>query len=150
MNLEELIKGRKDEILVDEIYSFFDSFLENSPIKELKDIKVSGRFFRDIDDLIYIDLNVNGNMLIEDSVSLEDVYYPFSIKIEEKLEEFLTNEENILDIMEFLWQNIVLEIPLRYSSVEDVSKYSGDGWKLINENDKKTNNPFESLLKDKE
>ena len=55
-------------------------------------------------------------------------------------------EENILDIYAILWQNIVLEVPLRYSKVEDYGKYQGDGWKLVSEEELKLkNNPFSAL-----
>ena len=42
--------------------------------------------------------------------------------------------QNYIDIIPIIWQNIVLEIPLRVVS-EDVSDSvtSGDGWKLIRE-----------------
>lgn len=151
MNLEELLKGRTDSIDIEEVYSFDEEYLEDSEIKRLDNIKVSGRIYKDSDELFYVDINVSGEMCLEDSISLELVNYQFSIEINEKLEEFLTNNENTLDIMEFLWQNIVLEVPLRYTNVDNISKYSGDGWKLIDESDtKKTNNPFESLLNDKE
>ena len=35
--------------------------------------------------------------------------------------------------MAILWQNIVLEVPLQFTKVEDLSKFHGDGWKLISE-----------------
>ena len=56
--------------------------------------------------------------------------------------------ENSLDIIELLWENIVLEIPLKYTKVEDLSKFHGDGWKLVSEEEATTShNPFNELLK---
>ena len=71
-----------------------------------------------------------------------------SLKIEGDLKEFITNLENSLDIIELLWENIVLEIPLKYTKVEDLSKFHGDGWKLVSEEEATTShNPFNELLK---
>ena len=65
-------------------------------------------------------------------------------------EKMVKHFENIVDIFQLLWENIVLEVPLQFTKVEDLSKFHGDGWKLISEDDYKTsgNNPFSDLLKD--
>ena len=89
-------------------------------------------------------------MKIQDSITLEEVIYPFSIEIDDKLSDFIENNENSLDINEILWQNIVLEVPLRFTIVEDYSKIKGDGWKLVSEEDLVKNNPFNTLLKDED
>ena len=67
----------------------------------------------------------------------------FLIYIEENLEK----DENSIDILPILWQNIVLEVPLRFTKVNDLSKYNGDGWKLISEEEASStsNNPFLEL-----
>ena len=57
-------------------------------------------------------------------------------------------KQNILDIFEFLWENILLEVPLHYTKVKDLHKFRGDGWKLIHEDEIKNDNPFHDLLKD--
>ncbi len=111
-------------------------------------MKVVGEITRQTDDIDYVDLDVSGVMILQDSISLEDIEYPFSLKIEGDLKEFITNLENSLDIIELLWENIVLEIPLKYTKVEDLSKFHGDGWKLVSEEEATTShNPFNELLK---
>ena len=47
-------------------------------------------------------------------------------------------------------ENIVLEIPIRYSEVTNYDEYKGDGWRVISEEEKieNTNNPFKDLLKE--
>ena len=57
--------------------------------------------------------------------------------------------ENTLDILDFLWENIVLEIPLQFTKVRDLSKFHGDGWRVISEEElQNSQNPFFDLLKD--
>ena len=89
-------------------------------------------------------------MKLNDSVSLEPVNYPFSFKISENVAEFLEKDQFTLDIISILWENIVLEIPIRYSEVTNYDEYKGDGWRVISEDEKKvnTNNPFKDLLKE--
>ena len=90
-------------------------------------------------------------MIIKDSISNEDVNYPFDIEYNDFIEENCRKNQNTLDIFEVLWEHIVLEVPLQFTKVEDLSKFHGDGWKLISEDDLKiNNNPFSNLLKDLE
>ena len=91
-------------------------------------------------------------MKLNDSVSLEPVLYPFSFKISENVSEKLENDQFTLDIIAILWENIVLEIPIRYSEVTDYKNLTGDGWKVISEDEQvnNTNNPFKELLNWKE
>ena len=105
----------------------------------------------DIDELTdYIKATITGNIIIEDSISLEPLEYPISIEYDDILEENCKKNENTLDIFQFLWENIVLEIPLQFTKVEDLSKFHGDGWRLISEDElkKHNTNPFSELLKD--
>ena len=98
------------EVKIDTYLSFNTNYLEKSTIKRLNDVKVVGTISKDSNKDNILKASVTGEMLLEDSVSLEDVNYPFSIQVEEKIEE---NSENTIDIMDILWQNIILEIPLK-------------------------------------
>ena len=148
INLEELNSNVKDEILFSDSVVFSDDDIENTEIKKLDEVSVNGRIYKNSSDEFIMEAVLSGQMHLEDSISLEDVIYPFSIKIEENIEENLEKDQNTIDIIPILWQNIVLEVPLRYTNVDDYSNYSGDGWKLVSEKETKTNNPFLEL-KDK-
>lgn len=145
IKLEELNANVKSEILIDKSISFSQEYFINSDIKELNDVRIQGKIYKDSSDELILEAMVSGNMLLEDSISLEDVLYPFSINIEENIEEILEKDKNSIDIIPILWQNIVLEVPLRYTEVKDISSYSGDGWKLIGEEEASNNNPFLEL-----
>ena len=94
--------------------------------------------FKNRDELVeYIKCNISGEMIIADSISLEPIEYPFFIEYDDIIEENCKKSENTLDIFQFLWENIVLEVPLQFTKVEDLSKFHGDGWKLISEDDYK-------------
>ncbi len=138
-----------DKLPIDGDYVIPKEIITDKRIIELDKIKLNNSYIENIDNELYINANITGKMKIHDSVSLEEVWYPFNIKIDEKIDDFIEKGEKYLDIIVFLWQNIVLEVPLRYSIVDDYGKYQGDGWKLVSE-EELVNNPFNTLLKDED
>ena len=150
IDLTLLYSGSIDSISFDGLYTIPKEMYDNSEVIDLNEVEVSNSIIKRIEDDFYINMSIKGKMTIKDSITLEDVKYPFSIEIDDKLSEFIQNNENSLDIIEILWQNIVLEVPLRYTEVSDYEKYQGDGWKLVSEEDLVNNNPFNTLLKDED
>ena len=148
MNIDlSLLHSRTiEELDITGDYDIPKEYYENSDIKNIETIHVSGVITYTEEE--HIKCSIEGNIVILDSISLEEVKYPISIKYDDIVEETCKKSENILDIFEFLWENIVLEVPLQFTKVEDLSKFHGDGWKLVDENDiKNDNNPFLELLK---
>ncbi len=135
------------EYTINENINLPKTYYEQSEIQDIKNLKVVGKFYLD-NDKIHGVLTIDGIMILLDSISLERIEYPFSIKYDDILEENLKKDANKLDLFEFLWENIVLEVPLKFTKVEDLSKFHGDGWKLISEEENNDNfNPFNELLK---
>ena len=132
-------------------YFLDKDYYENTDIIDLKEIKVKGNITKkDTEEGLkdYIECSISGTMVIEDSISLEPVDFPYEIFYSDFLWENWLKSENILDIFSFLWENIVLEVPLRFTKVQDLSKFQGDGWRVISEEEINHNNPFRELLKD--
>ena len=134
-------------------YNITSEYFDGTDIKKLDDVIVEGSIHRDEDYSInfvdHIRCTIEGKMVINDSISLDEIEYPYFIEYDDILEENCKKSENTLDIFQFLWENIVLEVPLQFTKVEDLSKFHGDGWRLISEEElKDTNNPFNELLKD--
>lgn len=142
-----------DKVDITNIYTIPEDYFGTTGVKKLEDIKVDGYVYLspsedDIEEEVdSINCKIEGNMIIEDSISLEPVQYPFSINYDDIIEENCKKNENTLDIFSFLWENIVLEVPLQFTKVEDFSKFRGDGWKLVSKNElTENNNPFSELL----
>ena len=137
MKLDVNYLNRFSKIEIDEDVTFDESYLEKSEIRRLNNVHVSGIVEVDYEDNINLSLNITGTMVLPCAVTLNDVEYEFSSEIEEslgKFEEIYKNNINSLEISEILWENIVLEIPIRVvaNSVKP-SNTSGDGWELISE-----------------
>ena len=148
MDIEALLNGTKNVIQINDEFLIPKELFQDSGILDLSKIKVEGKLTMPSDDNLLLDISCKGIMTIEDSVSLKPVKYHFSFEINENVLEKLENDKFTLDILSILWENIVLEIPIRYSEVTDYKEYSGDGWKVISEEEhkKNTNNPFKELL----
>lgn len=144
-----------EEIDLTATYNMPKSYFKNSGVLDIKDLKLEGNLYLEYSEdnseklIDYAKVAIKAILVLEDSISLEPVEYPIAIEYDDILEENCKKNENTLDIFQFLWENIVLEIPLQFTKVQDLSKFHGDGWKLISEDELKTsNNPFNDLLKD--
>ena len=132
------------DVIIDESKYFLPE------IKSIKSMHFKGNIFEDNEGYIKMNGEINGVLILEDSINLEEREFNISKEISENIDEYLENNDNSIDIIDILWQNIVLEVPSRYTEVTDYSKFSGDGWRLISEEDlNKENNPF-NALKDRE
>ena len=111
-------------------------------IKGLENARVEGTINLNSNSDIILDCVFKGSMLIEDSISLNEIPYPFEIKIGENIRELEENypgcyekDKNTLDLKQILWQNIVLEVPISFTICEDAN-IKGNGWELRDENKK--------------
>lgn len=154
IDISRLLSNVEKIIKIDEELVYERSYLDNTDIISISPVKVIGEVSRnDIGDLD-LNIRVNGELVLPCSVTLEPVKYPFSFEINEiigkKDENNLKKDLNTLELKPYLWENILVEIPLRIVSDDAYKKeYKGDGWQLINEDTKKEskNNPFEALNK---
>ena len=131
----------EDKIDIDEKISYSEEYLKNTDILSLDDIEAKGSIYKDYEENIIINLNTIGTMYLTDAITLEKVPYEFKIEIEENLE----NSLKTLDLIEFLWHYIVLEIPIRYttSDVDELKKVYSD---VYDENHEEKNNPFKDFF----
>lgn len=155
IDLSLLHSKTTEEIDITNTYTIPKEYYESTSVEKIENIKVTGKVYMasSIDDADeeedYIKAKIEGDIILTDSISLEPVSYPISIDFDDILEQNCKKGENTLDIFQFLWENIVLEIPLQFTKVKDLSKFHGDGWKLVSEDELTTrNNPFSDLLKD--
>ena len=133
INLAEL--SYKDKIEIDSNITFPEEYYQNTSILSLDDIHVKGYVSQNEVDEIVVRFKVSGVMYLPDSVTLDKIPYNLDFDIDEVLNE-VQNNQNTLDIMELLWQNIVLEVPIRYTK-SDADNLKGDNWQVINEDEVK-------------
>ncbi len=134
----------KDKIVIDETLNYDSDYLKNTEILKLDNVKVKGEITKDYENNNLITLNVKGEMLITDAITCQEVPYQFEIEIEENLE----NSLKTLDLIEFLWHYIVLEIPIRYTK-SDTSLLKDKYGDIYHEEEiHEINNPFKDFFEE--
>lgn len=142
---------RSKRVNIDNDIIIPNDILKESTIRKLDNVHFKGYLNKLVDDTYELIGTLTGTMVIPDDITLEDYEYNFTSEIEEKIDETRINFQKTLDITDDLWQNILVEIPLRAVNEKNESiSLKGDGWRLISEEDvNKTNsadNPFMDLL----
>ena len=142
-------------IEVDEVYSFTQDELKGTDLLKLDDIKVEGEIIKNGLGNIELNLDVEGVMVLPCAITLKPVNYPFSVQISGEIEELMenfdeisTNFQNSIDILPIIWENILMEIPMRVVSEQaknsDITM-EGEGWKFVTEEEEKTS-PLSELM----
>lgn len=152
------IKYKNGEVIIDDIYHFDESDLQNTDMLELSDIHVIGAIqSSNIAGSYQIALTISGEMTLPCAITLKPVIYPFSIDVDgdahelrQEIDKNYEKMENSIDILPIIWENILMEIPLRVVSEEAKdAEMQGNGWKLITERDSvSVTNPELEKLKD--
>ena len=104
---------------------------------------------------IELNLYVEGVMVLPCAITLKPVNYPFSIEISGEIDELMENFEekernfqNSIDILPIIWENILMEIPMRVVSEETEDsdiKREGNGWKFVTE-EEENKSPLSELM----
>ena len=140
INLQEL--NYKDKIEVNEKVDIPKEYYEKMDIVKMDKVNVSGNIQKDIEYNFLVKLNASGKMILHDSITYEEIPYEFDVKIEETLE----NSLKTLDLIEFLWHYIVLEVPLRITNSE-IEKIENENYSVISEEEyNRRNNPFRDFF----
>lgn len=154
MNIDLLrLKNNVDKVIeINEDISFESFDFSGTDLIDLKDVHVSGNLTKDSMDDICLYLSVSGVMVLPCAITLEEVLHNFSFVVDDKLEnilEELKNDkkiENTIDILPIIWENILMEIPMRVVSPNaKLDNLKGDGWRFVTDEVKSVNPELEKL-----
>ena len=146
-DLRRLMSNIDDEVVIDTTYSFNEDELKGSGLLKLDNVSINGNITKDSLNNLVINVDIKGTMVLPCSITLKPVDYPFNINVNGNIEDMLEEMgkfdkkiQNTLDILPIIWENILMEIPSKVVSPDaDDIELSGDGWKLIKEEEKKEN-----------
>ena len=142
--LNVLTRVEKEKEFHDKV-SYNQEVLESVGILDLKETHVTGKIYLNSEDRLEIECSIDGIMVLPCSITLEPVDYPFHIEIEDDLldllEEITENSkksENSIDISPIIWENILMEIPMKVTSekAKNIS-LEGNGWKFVTDEEEK-------------
>ena len=97
-----------EEVIIPKEYYTYD-------IKDISPVKLNGYLYLNELDELSINLNVKCDLVLRSSITLEDVNYPLNIDITELDFDDENNKKitNSIDLLPIIWQNILIEIPIR-------------------------------------
>lgn len=135
IDLTPINYNQKKEIIIDENIYFSKEDLKETEIIDLQNIIVKGKIYKDSLEEIILELKISGTMIVPCSRTLKPTEYKFETEIEENIEENDEKSKKIkktIDILPIIWENILMEIPIRIINPEaEEIDIKGEGWELI-------------------
>ena len=132
LDLRKLYSLKKIDINEDIVFNNIDYRKMN--ITKINDIHATGYAKVNYEDNIELELDVNGSLVMPCAITLEDVIVPINVHISEEILENTLNNDFFLDLLDILWENIVLEIPIRVvKEGAKLESQKGVGWEIISE-----------------
>ena len=146
IDITSLNLNEKNIINVDEILNVDEEEIKKTELIDIKDIKIKGTISKNNLNNYILNLNVEGIMILPCSRTLEPTEYHFNFDIDEEYEEKTKKIQKTIDIFPIIWENILMEIPIRVINPKaDKIKTKGDGWELITDSDNKGHNSLAKL-----
>lgn len=151
-NLQWLVKQKDGHFDFDERLSFPSEMFHNlSQINGLKEVHVTGHGQLDMKNRqLYIDFQVKGQMILPCAVSLEDVDYPFEINSTASFafykpqddEDVIEVKRDTVELTPVVFQEIMMEVPMRVVKDGATLKTEGNGWKVLSEEDARQDDDY--------
>lgn len=133
MNLNLITLNTKGRLDFDESLEFTD--YTDKRIINLENIKVQGFILDNGTDDYELNFHLTGTMNLKSAINNSKVPYELDINYDEFVNNLVENykkSSNSLDILPIIWENILLEIPIRATNVGDTfDSTSGDGWEIL-------------------
>ena len=121
-----------NKLSIDEDFIIPEEYYKNAGVRSLSKVKVNGDVTVNYEENIELHLNVSGEFIIPCAITLDDVIVPFNTFIVEEIDQNKLKYEFFLDLLDVLWENIVLEIPVRVVKEGVKSEdLHGEGWELV-------------------
>lgn len=148
MEIDLSILNTKPKIVINTKVTFPKEDLEKAGILSMDEAEVQGEITSELGEY-FLKLNLKGKMVLPCNLTLKPVDYPFTLEIEENLNEMVENfkkSQKTIDILPIIWENILMEIPMKVVSPEAKNmKTKGEGWELITDSEPKANNSLAKL-----
>lgn len=156
IDLLRLRNNIEKKIIIDSDLSFDEEKIKQADLIDIKETKVIGEITKDNLENINLYLKVKGIMVVKCALTLEPVNYSFEFELDDQIENLIDedektvkNSENTIDILPIIWENILMEIPMKVVSENaKPEKLKGEGWQFITETTTTKINPELEKLKE--
>lgn len=118
----------------------FDSIVDMSNCQDerilsIDEIKVKGSIIDNGTEDYEVKLHITGTINLKSAINSSSVPYKIDINYDEFINNLVSiykKSANTLDILPIIWENILLEIPIRATNPDDeFESTSGDGWMIL-------------------
>ena len=132
IDISSILNGSSISTTFEGTVTFKEEDVNKIAVRSIENCTVKGAVTKMEDDVYSLNYTLHGTMILSDALTLEELPYKFKISDENDYEigNYLKISENLLDIYEVLWENVVLEVPLRVVKDETHKELEGDGWSL--------------------
>lgn len=132
IDISSILNGNSISTTFEGKVTFKEEDIKKINVQDITECKVKGSITKMEDNVYSLNYTLMGTMILNDAITLEELPYKFKITEENDYEigNYLKINENSLDIYEVLWENVVLEVPLRVVKDETHKELKGDGWSL--------------------
>lgn len=142
--IAQLIKHGSEVFEINELVDFSDILKKNDEIRNLSKVKVTGTGQLQGKKIVFT-LHIEGEMTLPCALTLDDVNYPYSIDTVEIFvldsEDYNEDDDEYLvtgttvELAPVVWQNIVLQKPLRVVKEGAYEELKNQGIELESEDD---------------
>lgn len=122
-----------------------NNLLHHTQVKSIPEVHVTGTLQFDHRSLVFSDLDLDGVMIVLDSITMEDLEVAFDTKsqetysfdpIKENDEDIIVVKKDTVDINPEIFQAIIYEAPMSITRLPRDQYPKGDGWQLLSDQDK--------------
>ncbi|ERJ13566.1 YceD family protein [Haloplasma contractile] len=144
--IAQLKKLGRDPFEVNETVNYSDIAKQHHDIRKISDVTITGTG-QVMRESVMFNLNIQCELTLGCALTLEDVKYPINIDTQEifswdenaddENEDIVVVKGLTVEIAPIIWQNIVLNIPIRVvaEGAHERMKRKGSDWQIVDENE---------------
>ena len=140
---KDFLNAKNGIIEIDEWIAVEENdLLHHTQVKSIPEVHVTGTLQFDHRSLVFSDLDLDGVMIVLDSITMEDLEVAFDTKsqetysfdpIKENDEDIIVVKKDRVDINPEIFQAIIYEAPMSITRLPRDQYPKGDGWQLLSD-----------------
>ena len=147
---KDFLNAQNHTITIDEWIAIEENdLLHHTQVKSIPEVHVTGTLQFDGNALVFSDLDMDGVMIVCDSITSEDIEVTFDTtsqstysfvrldQLDEEDDEIIVVKHDSIDLNPEIFETVLLEAPISISRLPRDQYPKGDGWQLLSDQDPK-------------
>lgn len=123
-----------------------NDFLRHTQVKSIPEVHITGTLQFDQSSLVFSNLELDGVMIVPDSITLEDLEVTFDTTsqvtysfepVDPDEDEIIVVKKDTIDINPEILQAVIYEAPMHITNCPRDQYPKGDGWQVLSDQDPK-------------